>query len=290
MSIPPREAAVECRVRALAGIGLRAAHEQVMLDTRPTIGWLEVHSENYFGTGGRPQNQLQRIAEHYPISLHGIGLGLGNSQPPERAHLRALRQLRDLIHPVRISEHLCWNGHAGRYVPDLLPLPHTAATIAHVSAHIDRVQQYLGQAILIENVSSYVTWADAQMPEWEFLLEVANQSGCGILLDVNNVYVNACNHGFEPMEYLRHIPTYLIGEIHLAGHARREIDGQTLLIDTHDRPVAEDVWALYDALIRRTGPIPTLIERDSQLPPLPELLAEAERAAESMSAGGTIAS
>ncbi len=284
--ISPSGAHTAAQIDAFAGIGLRAAHEQLVLDVRPDIGWLEVHSENYFGTGGRPQRQLQRIAEHYPISLHGIGLGLGNSAPPPREHLRALRRLCDAVTPVRISEHLCWNGHAGRFVPDLLPLLRTTAVAVRVAEHIDNVQQYLGRKLLIENVSSYVEFDYAQMPEWEFLLDVVTRAGCGLLLDVNNIYVNACNHGFDALEYLRAIPGEQIDEIHLAGHTRREFDGKTLLIDTHDRAVDEDVWKIYEILIERIGPVPTLIERDANLPPLPELLAEARRAARIMRSCG----
>lgn len=282
MSAAPHRRGPVQPISALAGIGLRAAHEQQVLDESPAIGWLEVHSENYFAPGGRPQMQLQRIAERYPLSLHGIGLGLGNSAPLDREHLRALDRLVRLVDPVAVSEHLCWNGHGGRFVPDLLPLPRTFAVVQHVASRIDTVQQILGRSLLIENVSSYVEFEGAQMCEWEFLLEVADRSGCDLLLDVNNVYVNACNHGFDARGYLDAIPAQRVGEIHLAGHSRREIDGQPLLVDTHDRPVSAEVWALYETLIARIGPRPTLIERDARLPPLAELLAEADVAAEIM--------
>lgn len=262
----------------LAGIGLRSPHEQEIIEQRPEIGWLEVHSENYFGAGGRPQTQLRALAAHYPISLHGIGLGLGNQTPPSQAHCQLLRRLCELVQPCLISDHLCWNGHGGRFVPDLLPLMRTEKEARRVATHIDQVQQIIGRGILIENVSSYVELEGSRMPEWEFLLRVAELSDCGILLDVNNIFVNATNHGFDPYTYLDAIPGEYIGEIHLAGHSRREVHGQPFLIDTHDRPVSEPVWTLYRDLIRRVGPKPTLIERDARLPPLRDLLAEAGRA------------
>ncbi len=257
------------------GIGLRAEHEQAVLDQRPEIDWLEVHSENYFGQDGRPQAQLRAIRRNYPISLHGIGLGLGNTQPLDRAHLRQLRRLCEVVDPVLVSEHLCWNGSGGEYVADLLPLPFTAAAVAHLAERIDAVQQYLGRRILVENISTYVQFAASRLDECDFVLEVVRRAGCGLLLDVNNVHVNACNHGFDARAYLNAVPGDCIGEIHLAGHARREIDGHVLLIDTHDQPVCDAVWQLYTDLIARIGPRPTLLERDAAIPPLPELVAEA---------------
>ena len=263
-------------VSPLLGIGLRAEHEQQVLDRQPAIGWLEVHSENYFGAGGRPQSQLLHIAERYPLSLHGIGLGLGNTDPLDLDHLRQLKTLADRIDPVLISEHLCWTAFEGRHFCDLLPLPYTRSVAAHVAARIDRVQQYLGRQLLIENVSSYLEFEAAEMNEWEFLLEVVERSGCGILLDVNNVYVNACNHGYDAEAFLAAMPPEQVGEIHIAGHRRREVEGQTLLIDTHDQPVCADVWSLYQKAIARLGPKPTLLERDANLPPLEQLLSEAQ--------------
>lgn len=267
-------------ISALVGIGLRAEHEHAVLEQRPAIGWLEVHSENYFGIGGRPHNLLQRIREHYPISLHGIGLGLGNSTPPDHDHVNHLAQLIDTVEPFSVSEHLCWNAYQGRYFSDLLPLPHLRSVAIHVAAHIDALQQSLGRRILVENVSSYVRFAQSELAEEEFLLEVVERAGCGILLDVNNVYVNACNHGFDASDYLNAIPGDMIEEIHLAGHTERSVDGQILLLDTHDRPVCEAVWTLYQRLIERIGPKPSLIEYDTNLPPLDRLVAEAGFATE----------
>lgn len=263
-------------IPAQVGIGMRAEHEQATLDTRPDIGWLEVHSENYFGTGGRPATQLLRLREHYPISLHGIGLGLGNTVPLDRPHLQRLKHLIGAIEPSLVSEHLCWNAHGERYFSDLLPLPHTREAATHVAARIDAAQQAVGRQILIENVSSYIQFEHADMSEWEFLLEVTRQSGCGILLDVNNVYVNACNHDYDAREFLDAVPCDAIGEIHVAGHARRSINAQALLIDTHDRPVCDQVWQLYAQLIARVGAKPTLLERDANLPPLDDLVEEAK--------------
>lgn len=260
---------------ALVGVGLRAEHEQAVLDERPAIGWLEVHSENYFGVAGRPLNQLRRIAEHYPVSLHGIGLGLGNTDPLDRQHLHRLKQLADQVDPLLISEHLCWTAYDGRYFGDLLPLPYTRAAASHVAERVDAVQQSLGRQMLIENVSCYLAFEASELSEWEFLLEVSRQSGCGILLDVNNVYVNACNHDYDPRAFLDAMPPDRVGEIHIAGHTRREVDGQMLLIDTHDQPVCAEVWDLYACAIARLGPKPTLLERDANLPPLDELIAEA---------------
>lgn len=268
-------AAQAAEIPSLVGIGLRGEHEHAVLAERPDIGWLEVHSENYFGTGGRPATQLQRICERYPISLHGIGLGPGNTDPPDRAHLRKLRELVDAVSPVRVSEHLCWNAYGGRHFSDLLPLPYTREAASHVAGRIDAVQQLLGRQLLIENVSAYVEFEAGELSEWDFLLEVVRRSGCGILLDVNNVYVNACNHGFDPHDFLDEIPGDLVGEIHVAGHTRRNAEGRTLLIDTHDQMVSPAVWELYAKLVARIGSKPTLLERDANLPPLGALVDEA---------------
>lgn len=272
--------AVSCAAQAaaipsLVGIGLRGEHEQSVLAERPDIGWLEVHSENYFGAGGRPATQLQRIRGRYPISLHGIGLGPGNTDPLDRAHLSKLRALVDAVNPVRVSEHLCWNAHDGRHFSDLLPLPYTHEAASHVAGRIDAVQQLLGRQLLIENVSTYVEFEAGELTEWDFLLEVVRRCGCGILLDVNNVYVNACNHGFDPHDFLDAIPGNLVGEIHVAGHTRRKVNGRTLLIDTHDQAVSPAVWSLYGRLVARIGGKPTLLERDANLPPLGALIDEA---------------
>lgn len=264
---------------ARVGIGLRAQHEQAVLDDRPQVGWLEVHSENYFGAGGRPETQLVRVREHYPVSLHGVGLGLGNTDALDRRHLRHLRHLVNAVDPLLVSEHLCWNAYQGRHFSDLLPLPYTSGAAAHVAERVDAVQQAIGRRILVENVSSYLQFEACEMSEWAFLLEVAERTGCGLLLDVNNIYVNACNHGYDARVFLDAIPGESIEEVHLAGHTRRTVDGVPLLIDTHDQPVCDEVWQLYRALISRVGPKPTLLERDANLPPLEDLVEEANVAA-----------
>lgn len=262
-------------IPTLVGIGLRSEHEQLVLDELPNIGWLEVHSENYFGMGGRPATMLERIRQHYPISLHGIGMGLGNTDAIDRVHIRRLKDLIDAIDPVQVSEHLCWNAHQNHHFSDLLPLPHIHEAVAHTAARIDEVQQSLGRKVLIENISTYIQFKTAELSEQEFLLEVANRSGCGLLLDVNNVYVNAHNHQFDALEYLNVIPGHMVGEIHVAGHTRRPVNGRELLLDTHDQPVCEEVWQLYERLVDRIGPRPTLLEYDANLPLLKTLLEEA---------------
>lgn len=261
-------------IPAAAGIGLRSVHYRDLLEGQPAIGWLEAHSENYFGDGGQPLHYLERLRALYPLSLHGVGLSPGSTDPLNRAHLAKLRALCDRFQPGLVSEHLCWNVVGGRHLNDLLPLPYTEEALRHVSARISEVQEFLGRQILIENLSSYLEFNHSNIPEWEFLVDVANRSGCGILLDVNNVYVNACNHGFDPHTYLAAIPARLVGEIHLAGFD--EQDG--LLIDTHGKPVAPDVWELFRVALARFGTRPTLIEWDTDVPALPILLDEAVKA------------
>ena len=240
--------------------------------------WLEVHSENYFAEGGRAVAELDAIRRDYPLSLHGVGLSLGSADPLNTEHLAHLKRTVERYSPTLVSEHLCWVSAGGAYLHDLLPLPYTEEAVAHVVPRIQTVQESLGRQILIENVSSYLEFEHSAMPEWEFLREVAARSGCGILLDVNNVYVSAVNHGFDPRTYLESIPAREVQEIHLAGHTRREVDGVELLLDTHDQRVAEPVWALYMHALRLTGPKPTLIEWDSDIPALDLLLDEARRA------------
>lgn len=265
-------------IPARAGIGLRAGHYRDFLEQRPAIGWLEVHPENFFAPGGRAPAVLERVREDYPLSLHGVGLSPGSSDPLDHTHLDQLKQLIARFEPGLVSEHLSWGSVGGVHVNDLLPLPYTEEALAHMIDRIGRIQDHLGRSILVENVSSYLEFTDSRIPEWEFITELAARAGCGILLDVNNVYVNARNHGFDAASFLDHIPAGFIGEIHLAGHSVNPVDGGELLIDTHSRPVCEAVWVLYERLIERIGPHPTLIEWDQDLPALPVLLAEAERA------------
>ncbi len=265
--IPPR-----------AGIGLRAPHYRPVLDTRPSIGWFEVHTENYFGAGGEPWHYLEQIRREYPVSLHGVGLSLGSTDPLDLGHLRKIQAVIDRVEPGLVSEHLCWSSAGGRHLNDLLPLPYTEEALVHVVARIDRVQESLQRQILIENISSYLEYRDSTIPEGDFLAEVAKRTGCRILLDVNNLYVTAANQAMDPMRTLEAIPAELVGEVHLAGFTETPIEGGTLLIDTHSRPVADVVWALYRCAIARVGRVPTLIERDADLPPLSVLLAEAAAA------------
>lgn len=265
-------------IPARAGIGLRAEHYDAVLESRPPVGWLEVHSENYFGAGGKPLDTLERIRAHYPLSLHGVGLSIGSTDPLDYRHLAKLKRLIRRFEPALVSEHLSWGSVGGRHLNDLLPLPYTEEALYHLVARVARIQDYLGRRILIENISSYLQVVDSTIPEWEFLAELAERAGCGVLLDVNNIYVSARNHGFDPSLYLQAIPRHLVREIHLAGFTvNRFADGE-LLIDTHNRPVWPAVWALYRQAVRRFGPLPTLIEWDSDLPELAVLVGEARKA------------
>jgi len=264
-------------VPAYAGIGLRSDHVQEILDTRPALGWVEVHSENYFGRG-IPRHYLERIREDYPISLHGVGLSVGSTDALNRDHLAALRELVGEIDPLFVSEHLSWSSVGGRFLNDLLPLPYTEEALAHVAARVGEIQEYLGRQILIENISSYLQFDESAIPEWEFLAELSNRSGCAVLLDVNNIHVNATNHGFDARRYLQAIPVHAVREMHLAGFTRKVFDGGEILIDTHNRRVVPEVWDLYAAAVARFGTVPTLIEWDSDLPPLAVLLDEARLA------------
>jgi uncharacterized protein (UPF0276 family) len=265
-------------IPARAGIGLRAPHYRAVLETRPAVGWLEVHSENYFGLGGAPLDYLERARAHYPVSLHGVGLSLGSADPLNREHLRKLKTLADRIEPGLVSEHLCWCSVDGRYLNDLLPLPYTEEAIAHIAPRIRQVQDFLGRRILIENLSSYVTFRHSTLPEWEFLTAVAEAADCDLLFDVNNVYVSSRNHGFDPLTYINAVPVSRVREIHLAGHTVRRYDDGEILIDTHNALVCDEVWALYRASVARFGRVPTLIEWDSDLPALDVLVDEARRA------------
>jgi uncharacterized protein (UPF0276 family) len=264
-------------VPACAGIGLRSAHVHEILETRPALGWVEVHSENYFGRG-IPRQYLERIREHYPVSLHGVGLSVGSTDALSREHLASLRELISDIEPLFVSEHLSWSSVGGRYLNDLLPLPCTEEALALVTVRVGEIQERLGRQILIENISSYLQFDESAMPEWEFLAELANRSGCAVLLDVNNIYVSASNHGFDAYRYLQAIPVHAVREMHLAGFTRKTFDGGEILIDTHNRRVVPEVWRLYEAAVARFGAVPTLIEWDNNLPPLAVLLDEARRA------------
>jgi uncharacterized protein len=263
---------------ARAGIGLRAEHHADVLASRPQVGWLEVHSENHFAPAGAAHSALEAIRSHYPLSLHGVGLSLGATDPLDRAHLAQLRAAIDRYQPTLVSEHLCWGIAGGRHTNDLLPLPYTREALRHLVSRVGEAQDALRQRLLIENVSSYVTFSDSQMTEWDFLAALAQESGCGILLDVNNIYVSARNHGFDALEYLAALPRTAVEEIHLAGHSTRILDGHELLIDTHNARVCDAVWTLYAAAVARFGRAPTLIEWDTDLPALDVLVEEAHHA------------
>lgn len=265
-------------IPAAAGIGLRAEHYRAVLEISPAVGWFEVHSENYFGMGGAPLRYLAAVRADYPVSLHGVGLSLGSTDPLDERHLLRLKNLIDRIEPALVSEHLAWSSSGGHYLNDLAPLPYTEEALDHVVEHVDRAQDVLDRRLLIENPSSYLEYRHSTLPEWEFLAEAARRSGAGILLDVNNVYVSCRNHGWDPSRYLGSIPGELVGEFHLAGHTRKRFADGDILIDTHDQPVCEAVWDLYAEALALFGPRPTLIERDANLPPLAKLLDEAGRA------------
>ena len=265
-------------IPARTGVGLRAPHYEAVLGTRPRVGFLEVHSENFFGDGGHALDVLAQVRRDYPLSLHGVGLSLGSVDPLADDHLRQLQALCYRAEPFIVSDHLTWSSVDGQFFNDLLPLPYTTEALDHVSARIRQVQDRLGRQFAIENPSSYLEYAHSTIAEPDFLRELVLRTGCALLLDVNNVYVSAINHGFDPYHYLDAVPAGHVAEIHLAGHTRREIDGLPFLIDTHDQPVADAVWDLYNYAIRRLGPVPTLIEWDSALPRLPTLVHEARRA------------
>ena len=261
-------------IPARAGIGLRTPHQQEILASKPEVGWLEVHSENFFAAGGQPLAVLESVRNSYPLSLHGVGLSLGSMDALDCEHLRKLKALIARFEPSLVSEHLSWGSVGGRFLNDLLPLPYTEEALNHVCERIFQVQDYLNRRILVENVSSYLQFKHSTIPEWEFVAEVSRRSGCGILLDVNNVYVAAVNHRFDPLQYLEAIPAEAVAEIHLAGF---DSDG-TCLIDTHGKSVSDEVWRLYRHTVGRLGRVPTLIEWDTDIPKLHVLLAEARKA------------
>ena len=256
------------------GIGLRTQHFPRVLDGTARVDWFEAISENFMIRGGRPLAVLERARASVPVALHGVSLSIGASDPLNDAYLRELRALVDRFEPAIVSDHLCWGSFGGHYAHDLLPLPYTEEAVAHVAARVREVQDRLGRRILVENVSSYLGFTHSTMPEWEFLTAIATEADCGILLDVNNVYVSGVNHGFSPEEYLDAVPAERVGQIHLAGHS----DHGTHLLDTHDRRVIPAVWELYRRVVGRLGRVSTLVEWDEHVPELEEVLAEAEAA------------
>jgi uncharacterized protein (UPF0276 family) len=265
-------------IPAGAGIGLRSAHHEALVRERPAVGWIEVHTENYFHDGGPHLAALERAREFYPLSLHGVGMGLGSSDPLDRPHLQRVARAIDRFEPALVSEHACWGSQDGRHFNDLLPLPYTEEAVTHLAARVAQVQDVLGRQILIENLSCYLSFSSSRLTEWEFLAAVVERSGCGLLLDVNNAYVNSVNVGLDAHAFIDGLPARAVQEIHLAGHTRRQVGERTLLLDDHGSRVPEDVWQLYEHAIRRFGPVPTLIEWDTNLPDLAVLVDEAARA------------
>jgi len=271
-------------IPAAAGVGLRSAHVPAFLARDPATdwtpaAWLEVHAENYFAPGGPRIDALDRLRRDFPLSVHGVGLSLGSAGGLDRDHLAGLKRVVDRFQPGLVSEHIAWSVADGVYLNDLLPLPYTEESLAVLAANIDHAQDALGRPILVENPSTYVAFAETDRTEWDFIAELVRRTGCGLLLDVNNIHVSAHNHGYDAAAYVAGIPTDAIGEIHVSGHAvETTAEGEVLLIDTHGSPVADPVWALLDAVLAVRGPVPVLVEWDSALPPVETLLGEAARA------------
>ncbi|WP_099865564.1 MNIO family bufferin maturase [Pararhizobium haloflavum] len=269
------------------GVGFKARHFADIIGTRPNLAFVEVHAENFLGEGGPPHAQLSRLSEDLALSIHGVGLNIGAPAPLDRSHLQRIKRLCDRYQPASFSEHLAWSSHGENHFADLLPLPYTAETLDWVSAHIDEVQDLLGRQMLLENPSTYLSFNDSTMTETDFLGAVVECTGCGLLLDLNNVFVSAVNHGTAAREYLSAIPLRAVGEVHLGGHhADRLSDGATLLIDSHSAAVADPVWDLFETIIAQCGALPTLIEWDNDVPEWPILFGEAQRAANVMDRAG----
>lgn len=263
---------------ARPGIGFKPEHFPAIVQTRPDLGFLEIHAENYMGAGGLPHRMLARLRQDHALSVHGVGLSIGGPDPLNKDHLARLRALCNRYQPESFSEHLAWASHGGEWMHDLLPLPYTGETLDIVCDHIDRVQEVLGRRMLLENPASYVLFEQSDIAETAFLAEVVRRTGCGLLLDINNVFVSCVNHRTDPRAYLADFPLEAVAEIHLAGHATEDLPSGPLLIDDHGAPVAEPVWALYAETVSKSGALPSLIEWDNDLPPFEDLMAEAARA------------
>ena len=264
---------------ARAGLGLKPQHYAEILESSPRVGFFEIHAENYMGAGGPPHRYLERVRARYPLSVHGVGLSIGGDQPLDRTHLGRLKRLIERYAPASFSEHLAWSSHDALFLNDLLPVPYEHQTLNRVCEHIDQVQETLGRRMLLENPSTYVEFAQTEMSEIDFLSEVVRRTGCGLLLDVNNVFVSATNHAYDAIAYLDAFPAEHVGEIHLAGFAEdRDADGNRLLIDAHGTSVADIVWALFEHTLARTGPVATLIEWDNDVPAFRVLMDEARTA------------
>ena len=256
------------------GLGLRKEYYDIILQQKPAVDWFEIISENYMVRGGKPLYYLDAVRERYPLVMHGVSLSIGGTDPLNYDYLRDLQALVDRVQPCWFSDHLCWTGQGGHNLHDLMPLPYTDETIKHVAGRVRTVQELLGQRMLLENVSSYITYQHSQMSEWEFYRAVCEEADCLMLLDINNIYVSSRNHGFNPMDYLNGIPQERVQQFHLAGHE----DHGDFVIDTHDHPVVDPVWQLYAAALSRFGPVSTMIERDDRMPPFDELLSELQQA------------
>jgi uncharacterized protein (UPF0276 family) len=269
---------------ARSGLGLKPRHYREILETSPPVGFFEVHAENYMGDGGPPHWYLEQIRAHYPLSVHGVGLSIGGDQPLDNTHLARLRRLIERYEPESFSEHLAWSTHDTMFLNDLLPVPYDDPTLRRVCEHIDEVQETLGRRMLLENPSTYIAFKQSDMAEVDFLSEITRRTGCGLLLDVNNVFVSATNHAYDTGAYLDAFPVEHVGEIHLAGFAEDQDDaGDRLLIDAHGTPVADIVWKLFEQALERTGPVPTLIEWDNDVPAFPVLMKEARKADRALS-------
>lgn len=279
---------VESPVPARSGVGLKPEHYGEILTTEPDIGWFEVHPENYMGAGGAPHHHLARIRERYPLSVHGVGLSIGSDRALDHGHLERLKAIVERYQPGLFSEHLAWSTHDDIFLNDLLPVPYTGETLARVAEHVDQTQEFIGRRMLLENPSTYVTFSSSEMSEIEFLSGIVARTGCGLLLDVNNVHVSAINHDFDAEAYIDAFPVEHVGEIHLAGFAETADEaGATVLIDAHDREVADRVWSLYERTIKRAGRVPTLIEWDNDIPSWQTLFGQARRAERIMDRRGT---
>lgn len=262
-----------------AGVGFKPEHFDAITRSPQPVGFFEVHAENYMGAGGPPHARLSRLRADYGLSIHGVGLSIGAMQPLDRAHLDRLKTLCDRYEPESFSEHLAWSSHGEVFLNDLLPLPYTPETLAQVVEHVDQVQMHLGRQMLLENPATYLLFEDSTIEETEFLAEIARRTGCGLLLDVNNVFVASTNHGLDPAAYLARFPLASVAEIHLGGHAETvDETGAPLLIDSHDKEVTDPVWALYESVLRAIGPVATLVEWDNDVPDWPVLADEAVRA------------
>lgn len=256
------------------GLGLRTTHYDEIFAGNPRIDWFEAVTENYLAPGGKPLKMLERIRARYPVVLHGVSMSIGSTDPLDKTYLQQLKTLAQRIEPAWVSDHLCWTGMGKQNLHDLMPLPYTDEAVRHVANRVTQVQDFLGRRILLENVSSYLTYSSSEMDEWQFLAAIAQEADCQILLDINNIYVSAFNHGFDAQTYLERIPVNRVQQFHLAGHD----NCGDYIVDTHDAPVIDEVWDLYAAAVRRFGPVATMIERDDKIPPLAELVAELDHA------------